>query len=250
MAILANGAAPIKGVDIYQMITIGITLGKSQKANISDENSHFAIFELKDPDFWQSGITKTTIFAADMSMGCWNALYECVDDKTKTITVNGKTMPELRVNLKKVAENPLISPYLVWRGATSAKVPLKKGLCYCNDVNGNIRTYKNGTPVTRDYVSVLCLVKEIRPDGTYVYAEHWSPEERAERIENTFFIKKVESGTASETQFADGASQVSRNPFEQAATQSVQQNNAPQGGGQPINNGAVPQGGNNNQPQF
>ena len=185
-----------KGAELSVYNTLAINLGISDKAELSDENKKFAIFQIYKPEAWMAGVSKITLFKSTLGMA-WDMLYECVDDKEKTITVNGKQVKELKVNLDKVKTHEFLKNLMRWEGGMFVSVPLRKGDCYCNDANGMRRYLKDGvTPIVRNKVTVFTVVETINADGTMNYAKGFDPYTTAARIEDTFFREAVQKNIA------------------------------------------------------
>lgn len=184
-----------KGAELSVYNTLAINLGISDKEGLSDENKKFAIFQIYKPEAWMAGIEKITLFKSTLGMA-WEMLYECVDDKEKTVTVNGKQVKELKVNLDKVKNHEFLKNLMRWEGGMFVSVPLRKGDCYCNDANGMRRTLKNGDFIIRDKVTVFTIVDTINADGTMNYVKGFDPHTTAARIEDTFFREAVQKNVA------------------------------------------------------
>lgn len=184
-----------KGAELSVYNTLAINLGISDKEGLSDENKKFAIFQIYKPEAWMAGVSKITLFKSTLGMA-WEMLYECVDDKEKTVTVNGKQVKELKVNLDKVKNHEFLKNLMRWEGGMFVSVPLRKGDCYCNDANGMRRTLKNGDFIIRDKVTVFTIVETINADGTMNYVKGFDPHTTAARIEDTFFREAVQKNVA------------------------------------------------------
>lgn len=190
-----------KGAELSVYNTLAINLGISDKEGLSDENKKFAIFQIYKPEAWMAGIEKITLFKSTLGMA-WEMLYECVDDKEKTVTVNGKQVKELKVNLDKVKNHEFLKNLMRWEGGMFVSVPLRKGDCYCNDANGMRRTFKNGDFIIRDKVTVFTIVDTINADGTMNYVKGFDPHTTAARIEDTFFREAVQKNVAGDIHHA------------------------------------------------
>lgn len=185
-----------KGAELSVYNTLAINLGISDKEGLSDENKKFAIFQIYKPEAWMAGVSKITLFKSTLGMA-WDMLYECVDDKEKTVTVNGKQVKELKVNLDKVKNHEFLKNLMRWEGGMFVSVPLRKGDCYCNDANGMRRYLKDGvTPIVRNKVAVFTVVETINADGTMNYAKGFDPYTTAARIEDTFFREAQQKNVA------------------------------------------------------
>lgn len=213
-----------KGAELSVYNTLAINLGISDKEGLSDENKKFAIFQIYKPEAWMSGVSKITLFKSTLGMA-WEMLYECVDDKEKTVTVNGKQVRELSVNLDKVKNHEFLKNLMRWEGGMFVSVPLRKGDCYCNDANGVRRTLKNGDFIIRDKVTVFTVVETINADGTMNYVKGFDPHTTAARIEDTFFREAVQKNIAGDVYQAPPM----QSPIApQQQTQQPQQQQAPQ----------------------
>ena len=81
----------------------------------------------------------------------------------------------------------------------SVSMPLRKGMCYANDVNGNQIVDRVGNRVKRDHVEVMVIVRCIRPDNNGQsrtdYVSGWDPESQRDRIESRFYTVPVTAQT-------------------------------------------------------
>lgn len=218
-----------KGAELSVYNTLAINLGVSDKEGLSDENKKFAIFQIYKPEAWMAGVSKITLFKSTLGMA-WDMLYECVDDKEKTVTVNGKQVKELEVNLDKVKNHEFLKNLMRWEGGMFVSVPLRKGDCYCNDANGVRRTLKNGDFIIRDKVAVFTIVETINADGTMNYVKGFDPHTTAARIEDTFFREAVQKNIAGDVHQAPPMQspiapqqQMPIQPQQQAPQQNMQQ---------------------------
>lgn len=227
-----------KGAELSVYNTLAINLGISDKEGLSDENKKFAIFQIYKPEAWMAGVSKITLFKSTLGMA-WEMLYECVDDKEKTVTVNGKQVRELSVNLDKVKNHEFLKNLMRWEGGMFVSVPLRKGDCYCNDANGTRRTLKNGDFIIRDKITVFTIVETINADGTMNYVKGFDPHTTAARIEDTFFREAVQKNVAGD---------VYQTPPDQKPIRPEQQQNQNAGQQGQYGQGQYGQGAPNNPP--
>lgn len=217
-----------KGAELSVYNTLAINLGISDKEGLSDENKKFAIFQIYKPEAWMAGVSKITLFKSTLGMA-WDMLYECVDDKERTVTVNGKQVKELKVNLDKVKNHEFLKNLMRWEGGMFVSVPLRKGDCYCNDANGMRRTLKDGvTPIIRDKVTVFTIVETINADGTMNYVKGFDPHTTAARIEDTFFREAVQKNIAGDVHQVPPIQTPIRPQQQQGQQQQMQQQNMQQ----------------------
>lgn len=231
-----------KGAELSVYNTLAINLGISDKEGLSDENKKFAIFQIYKPEAWMAGVSKITLFKSTLGMA-WEMLYECVDDKEKTVTVNGKQVKELKVNLDKVKNHEFLKNLMRWEGGMFVSVPLRKGDCYCNDANGVRRYLKDGvTPIVRNKITVFTIVETINADGTMNYVKGFDPHTTAARIEDTFFREPEQKNVAGDVYQAPpmqspiAPQQQTQQPQQQQAPQQAPQQQMPPVQGAPVNN--------------
>lgn len=57
------------------------------------------------------------------------------------------------------SDDSKLFPILEWPGMMPQVMPLRKGMCYANDVNGKFVEDKTGAKVTKDKITVMVQVK-------------------------------------------------------------------------------------------
>ena len=93
---------------------------------------------------------------------------------------------------------------LEFPGGMVVEYPLRKGLCYQNDINGNIVKEKNtNQPVMKDKVNVFVQVDFATVDESgkmsYVYIDRFGLSEQGQRMESRFYRNAVEQVVVANT---------------------------------------------------
>ena len=189
----------IQGTELSNYRTIGITLGTSKKQNNQGQISKFAVFTVQDTYTGFAAPKRTIMFEEDMGMA-FSILQKYVDPAI--VDPRGGQVVSLTQLQANQTDYQMVKGLLEIPGMMSVSMPLRKGMCYANDVNGNqIRPDDNGQSRT-DYVS------------------GWDPESQRDRIESRFYTVPV---TAQATSIAQGDEFI---PVQPAPAQPAQQ--APQ----------------------
>lgn len=217
----------IQGRDLSVYTTIGLTLGTAKKANREGKISRFVVVSMKDSYSRLSKTRRTIIFEDE-----WPGLVETLDkyvDTTIQDTHGGKVVS---LGAFQNTDDAKLFPIMEWPGMMPVVMPLRKGMCYANDVNGSIVKDKNDAPVTKDKITVMVQVKNIvegqdRPN----YVDGWDPDTQLNNMESRFYRKPVvQMGTndADDTQFVAPAPAPAQAPQQQQAPQQAPATQAPQ----------------------
>lgn len=211
----------IQGRDLSVYTTVGLTLGVSKKENRDGKKSRFVVISMKD-SYSRLSKTRRTIIFEDEWPGLIDTLGKYVD-KSIVDTHEGGEVVSLAMFQK--SEDAKLFPIMEWPGMMPQVMPLRKGMCYANDVNGNIVTDKTGARVTKDKITVMVQVKNIVEGQDHPnYVDGWDPDTQLNNMESRFYrVPVVQIGTndADDTQFMTPAPQ--QQPAPQQAQQAPQQ---------------------------
>ena len=211
----------IQGRDLSVYTTVGLTLGISKKENRDGKKSRFVVISMKD-SYSRLSKTRRTIIFEDEWPGLIDTLGKYVD-KSIVDTHEGGEVVSLAMFQK--SEDAKLFPIMEWPGMMPQVMPLRKGMCYANDVNGNIVTDKTGARVTKDKITVMVQVKNIVEGQDHPnYVDGWDPDTQLNNMESRFYrVPVVQIGTndADDTQFMTPAPQ--QQPAPQQAQQAPQQ---------------------------
>lgn len=210
----------IQGRDLSVYTTVGLTLGTAKKANREGKISRFVVVSMKD-SYSRLSKTRRTIIFEDEWPGLIEALSNHVDEAIKDS--HGGKVVSLASFMK--SDDAKLFPIMEWPGMMPQVMPLRKGMCYANDVNGNIVTDKTGARVTKDKITVMVQVKNIVEGQDHPnYVDGWDPDTQLNNMESRFYrVPVVQIGTndADDTQFMTPAPQ--QQPAPQQAPQAPQQ---------------------------
>ena len=178
----------VKGeeISIYEVekITLNTATKEAKYGVLQGQKAKYAIVTARDIESFLAKPCKIFLFQEDFEK-IINTLEMYVDDSS-TDHLGGKM-----VDLDKLANDPIGKNLLTLYGIQSVRRPLKKGMCYCNDKDGNLVIDKWGNPVIRDSVNVVCQIDHINDDGTEIYYPGRDPETMRDHIESHFFRKTV-----------------------------------------------------------
>lgn len=217
----------IQGRDLSVYTTIGLTLGTAKKANREGKISRFVVVSMKDSYSRLSKTRRTIIFEDE-----WPGLVETLDkyvDTTIQDTHGGKVVS---LGAFQNTDDAKLFPIMEWPGMMPVVMPLRKGMCYANDVNDNVVTDKTGARVTKDKITVMVQVKNIvegqdRPN----YVDGWDPDTQLNNMESRFYrvpVVQMSTNDADDTQFVAPAPAPAQAPQQQQAPQQAPATQAPQ----------------------
>lgn len=214
----------IQGKELSLYKTVALTLGRSKKENREKKLSRFVVISMKDA-YSPLSKTRRTIIFEDEWPGLVEALEKHVDESIKDTHEGGKVV-SMSDFIK--SDDKDLFPILEWPGMMPQVMPLRKGMCYANDVNGNIVEDKTGAKVTKDKITVMVQIKNIVEGQDHPnYVDGWDPDTQLNNMESRFYrVPVVQMGIndADDTQFMTPAPQ--QQPAQQPAPQQAQQ--APQ----------------------
>ena len=207
----------IQGTELSNYRTIGITLGTSKKQNNQGQISKFAVFTVQDTYTGFAAPKRTIMFEEDMGMA-FSILQKYVDPTI--VDPRGGQVVSLTQLQANQADYQMVKGLLEIPGMMAVSMPLRKGMCYANDVNGNQIVDRVGNRVKRDHVEVMVIVRCIRPDDNGQsrtdYVSGWDPESQRDRIESRFYTVPV---VQQATGMAQGDEFVPVQPVQQAPQQ-------------------------------
>lgn len=213
----------IQGRDLSVYTTVGLTLGTAKKANREGKISRFVVVSMKDSYSRLSKTRRTIIFEDE-----WPGLIETLDKHVDAAIQDshGGKVVSLASFIK--SDDAKLFPIMEWPGMMPQVMPLRKGMCYANDVNGNPVTDKTGAKVTKDKITVMVQVKNIVEGQDHPnYVDGWDPDTQLNNMESRFYrVPVAQTGIddADDTQFMTPAPQ--QQPAQQPAPQQAPQ--APQ----------------------
>ena len=214
----------IQGKELSLYKTVALTLGKSKRENREKKLSRFVVISMKDA-YSPLSKTRRTIIFEDEWPGLIETLEKHVDESIVDTHEGGKVVS--LADFIKSGDDKLF-PILEWPGMMPQVMPLRKGMCYANDVNGKFVEDKTGAKVTKDKITVMVQVKNIVEGQDHPnYVDGWDPDTQLNNMESRFYrVPVVQIGTndADDTQFMTPAPQ--QQPAPQPAPQQAQQ--APQ----------------------
>lgn len=207
----------IQGKELSLYKTVALTLGKSKRENREHKLSRFVVISMKDAYSPLSKTRRTIIFEDE-----WPGLVEALEkhvDNSIIDTHEGGQVVSMADFIK--SDDSKLFPILEWPGMMPQVMPLRKGMCYANDVNGKFVEDKTGAKVTKDKITVMVQVKNIVEGQDHPnYVDGWDPDTQLNNMESRFYrVPVVQIGTndADDTQFMTPA------PQQQPAPQQAQQ---------------------------
>lgn len=210
----------IQGRELSLYKTVALTLGVSKRENRDHKKSRFVVISMKDA-YSPLSKTRRTIIFEDEWPGLVETLEKHVDESIVDTHEGGKVVS--MADFIKSGDDKLF-PILEWPGMMPQVMPLRKGMCYANDVNGNIVEDKTGTKVAKDKITVMVQVKNIVEGQDHPnYVDGWDPDTQLNNMESRFYrVPVVQIGTndVDDTQFMTPAPQ--QQPAPQQAPQAQQ----------------------------
>lgn len=209
----------IQGRELSLYKTVALTLGKSKKENREKKLSRFVVISMKDA-YSPLSKTRRTIIFEDEWPGLIEALENHVDESIVDTHEGGKVV-SMADFIK--SDDAKLFPILEWPGMMPQVMPLRKGMCYANDVNGTVIEDRTGAKVTKDKITVMVQVKNIVEGQDHPnYVDGWDPDTQLNNMESRFYrIPVVQMGTINDDD-------IPVTPAPQPAPQAPQQQQAPQ----------------------
>lgn len=209
----------IQGRELSLYKTVALTLGKSKKENRDGKKSRFVVISMKDA-YSPLSKTRRTIIFEDEWPGLIDTLGKYVD---KAIVDTHEGGEVVSMALFQKSEDAKLFPILEWPGMMPQVMPLRKGMCYANDVNGAVVEDRTGAKVTKDKITVMVQVKNIVEGQDHPnYVDGWDPDTQLNNMESRFYrIPVVQIGTTNDDD-------IPVTPAQQPTPQAPQQQQAPQ----------------------
>lgn len=183
----------IPGAQLSCYKTIAISLGQSKKDNNNGVKSNFIVLSVKNKKSLLSGTRRIVLFDEDIP-GAFNALKAFAGN---TPDAQGGYLVDLAQMKADTAVMAEWEGLLEFPGGMVVEYPLRKGLCYQNDIDGKQVVAKNtNQPVMKDKVNVFVQVDFATVDEngrmSYVYIDRFGLSEQGQRMEDRFYRNAVQ----------------------------------------------------------
>lgn len=198
----------IKGSDMSNYVTVGMSVGVAKKENSDHMKARFVVFTCQDEEGGFSGSIKHIMFEDDLFPGAIDILkgYLLQDASGKPATDPKGGYPINMAALKASKDAEQFQRYLRIPGGMVMDYHLRKGECYANTIDGGTVTDKDNNPVKKSVIPVFVQVKffMVGEDGKMVpnFANKMGLNERGDRLERTFYknaVKKTVEAAPEET---------------------------------------------------
>ena len=231
----------IKGSDMSNFKTVGMTLCKAKNQNTDGVLSAFVVLLVKDTLKGCNKPVKHIMWEDDLFPGACHILakYRMIDAQTGApIQDTRGGFPIDMVALKKAMgegqEAEGFADIMEHPGGMIETYPFRKGLCYANDREGKRVKNKAGEDVVRSEIPVFVQVKFFTVNADGELKAHYAPgmdlNYRGARLEDQFYrIAVNNSGTPAvtvSTSQQSAAQQAPEQPAQQSAEQQAAQNTA------------------------
>lgn len=205
----------IKGSDLSNFNTIGMSVAVSKKDNRQGQKSRFLVLTLQDEDGGYP--TKMTMFEEELAPGTLEILgkYVMKDDKNEVVkdSQGGAIIDFKALKASDDAKEGLLKGLMHWPGGMFMDYKLKKGECYSNDRDGKRILDGWNQPVIRTTIPVFVQVKFVM-DGKFTFTNRMSLEARGSRMENQLYHVAVNPANQKEVEVpAEETPAQSANPF-------------------------------------
>jgi len=187
----------VKGSDMSNYVTTGMSVGVAKKANRDGITSKFVVFTVQDEDGGFAGSVRHIMFEEDLFPGAIQLLgkYKMLNDQGQPVQDAKGGYPINMKALKSSEDAEAFSRYLRVPGGMVMNYRLKKGSCYANDIDGNRVKDGRNQDVTKEVIPVFVQVKFFMVDEggkmTPNYANKMGLEERGDRLERQFYREPV-----------------------------------------------------------
>ena len=198
----------VKGSDMSNYVTTGMSIGVAKKENRDGVKAKFVVFTVQDEEGGFAGSVRHIMFEEDLFPGAIELLakYRMMNNGQAVTDAKGGYPIDMKA-LKESEDAAQFGRYLRVPGGMVMDYPLKKGLCYANDVNGDRVKDGRGNDVTKSVIPVFVQVKFFMVDEngkmTPNYANKMGLNERGDRLENQFYRTPVNAGPAAGTPVND-----------------------------------------------
>lgn len=189
-------ASIVKGSDMSNYITVGMSLGVAKKANRDGITAKFVVFTVQDEDGGFAGAVRHIMFEDDLFPGAIDLLakYRMMKDGNPVVDAKGGYPIDMKA-LRNGEDVEQFNRYLRVPGGMVMDYNLKKGECYANNVNGERVKDGQNHDVTKTCIPVFVQVKffTVNDEGKMIpnYAPKMGLEERGDRLERQFYREAV-----------------------------------------------------------
>ena len=174
-----------RALSVYN--TVALTLGQAKKPNRDGKISRFVVISMKD-SYSPLSKTRRTIIFDDDYIGLVDTLAKYVDKSI--VDPHGGQVISLAAF--KASPDAALYPILEWPGMMPVVLPLRKGMCYANSIDGQRVVDKTGAPVKKDHVTVMVQVRYIREGADRpTYVDGWDDITQLNNIESRFYREPV-----------------------------------------------------------
>lgn len=186
----------VKGSDMSNYTTLGMSLGVSKKTNRDNIKSKFVVFTAQDEDGGFAEPIRHIKFEDQLFPGAVELLskYRMMKDGQPVVDAKGGYPIDLEA-LKASEDADRFKQYFRVPGGMVEYYHLKKGACYANNVDGERIKDKQGHDVVKEVIPVFVQVKFYLVDdkGKMVpnYANGMGLEENGDRLERQFYREAV-----------------------------------------------------------
>lgn len=208
----------VKGSDMSNYVTLGMSLGISKKVNRDNIKSKFVVFTAQDEDGGFAEPIRHIKFEDQLFPGATELLskYRMMKDGQPVVDAKGGYPIDLET-LKASEDADRFKQYFRVPGGMIEYYHLKKGECYANDVDGNRIKDKQGHDVTKSVIPVFVQVKfyTVGANGEMIphYANGMGLEENGDRLERQFYRDAVATAATPPADGAAGGAAASADPF-------------------------------------
>lgn len=195
----------VKGSDMSNYVTTGMSLGVAKKANRDGITAKFVVFTVQDEDGGFSGSVRHIMFEEDLFPGAIELLakYRMLDNEGKPVVDAKGGYPINMEALENGEDAKRFGRYLRVPGGMVMDYRLKKGKCYANDVDGQRVKDGRNQDVVKEVIPVFVQVKFFMVDEngkmTPNYANKMGLEERGDRLERQFYREPVNAVVVPQT---------------------------------------------------
>lgn len=191
----------IKGSELGTYITVGAALCKDTYTDKYGKHIPYKLVKLYVRDLYSPTAKQRTMVLFCSSSSDIEELYNILKlhlmrNDAGEVIKDGLGCGIINwCNLKKHKDYEKLKNlgWLEFPGAHVVNVPLRKGLCYKNDKNGNILTDKNGRKIKNSSISLFVIVKDIRilgndlqPQRTFISG--WDQLSQRDEMERRYYM--------------------------------------------------------------
>ena len=209
----------VKGSDMSNYVTLGMSLGVSKKQNRDGVTSKFVVFTAQDEDGGFAAPIRHIMFEDQMFQGAVDILkkYRMKDSEGNEVKDAKGGYPIDLKALKESEDADRFKQYFRVPGGMIEYYTLKKGECYANDVDGNRIKDKQGKDVTKSVIPVFVQVKfyTVGANGEMIphYANQMGLNEVGDRLERQFYREAVATTATPPAGGAAGGAAAPADPF-------------------------------------